>query len=560
MRLFAYYAFHAFVNQLKKLFRTWVMIFILVCVAFGVVIGLIAAFIDEKVSEGGPEDDPSSVVVPDDDLPEEPGDGSDDAFIFTDSQGNVEFVLDAGAILDLVVTAVIVFIFVFMVMMMDKGSFFLPADTVLLFTSPMTPQGVVFFRLSCTMGSMLFAGIYILFQIPNLVYNAGLDVAAVAAVGVGYVLTLTVSVILKVAAYVYSAADRKKADTVKYAGIGLLLAMFAGGFVYKNIIGMTSLPGALFRFFSLKETRFFPFVGWIKGFIMYTAEKNYIAAALCLAATVGGAALLIFAVSKMKADFYEEAMAKSEEVAAALQAQKEKGSLFSSGQRKKDRADRLKRDGLKHGRGANIFFFKEMYNRFRFAALGIFTKTSVTYLIIGLGITAVLRFFTDVRSVLPAALAVAAFAFYRTLGNPLEKDISLPYFPMIPASAGAKLFWSVLAGVTNTALDVIVPVVVSGIVMGESPLTVVICILLILSIDFYSTVVGTFIGVSLPQNAGTMLKQVIQIMFLYFGLIPDIAAIGIAAALGNIAVGLGIAFIVNLGIGALFFAFLPVFF
>ena len=39
MRLFGYYALHSFVNQLKKLCRTWVLVFILVCLVLG---GLIA--------------------------------------------------------------------------------------------------------------------------------------------------------------------------------------------------------------------------------------------------------------------------------------------------------------------------------------------------------------------------------------------------------------------------------------------------------------------------------------------------------------------------------------
>ena len=43
MRLFAYYALHSFKNQLKKLLKTWVLIFLAVCVAFGVMVGLIVA-------------------------------------------------------------------------------------------------------------------------------------------------------------------------------------------------------------------------------------------------------------------------------------------------------------------------------------------------------------------------------------------------------------------------------------------------------------------------------------------------------------------------------------
>ena len=40
MRLFLYYALHSFVNQLRKLFKTWVLIFLLACMLLGGLIGL----------------------------------------------------------------------------------------------------------------------------------------------------------------------------------------------------------------------------------------------------------------------------------------------------------------------------------------------------------------------------------------------------------------------------------------------------------------------------------------------------------------------------------------
>ena len=43
MRLFLYYALHSVKNQLKKLFKTWVLIFIVVCMLIGGLIGFGAA-------------------------------------------------------------------------------------------------------------------------------------------------------------------------------------------------------------------------------------------------------------------------------------------------------------------------------------------------------------------------------------------------------------------------------------------------------------------------------------------------------------------------------------
>ena len=61
MRLFGYYAWHSFINQLRKLFKTWVLIFLVVCMAIGALIGVGAAMLDDAA--GGDEEIVESEVV-----------------------------------------------------------------------------------------------------------------------------------------------------------------------------------------------------------------------------------------------------------------------------------------------------------------------------------------------------------------------------------------------------------------------------------------------------------------------------------------------------------------
>ena len=73
MRLFFYYAFHSFKNQLRKLFKTWVFIFIAVCVLLGALIGggagLVAGLISDRNDESAPSE---SEFVPDEEIPDLP--------------------------------------------------------------------------------------------------------------------------------------------------------------------------------------------------------------------------------------------------------------------------------------------------------------------------------------------------------------------------------------------------------------------------------------------------------------------------------------------------------
>jgi predicted PurR-regulated permease PerM len=64
MRLFAYYVFHSVLNTLKKLLKTWVAVFLVLCVAgglLGCIIGTVISFVEDqneaKVESVEEEDD-----------------------------------------------------------------------------------------------------------------------------------------------------------------------------------------------------------------------------------------------------------------------------------------------------------------------------------------------------------------------------------------------------------------------------------------------------------------------------------------------------------------------
>ena len=111
-----------------------------------------------------------------------------------------------------------------------------------------------------------------------------------------------------------------------------------------------------------------------------------------------------------------------------------------------------------------------------------------------------------------------------------------------------------LAELCNTALDLIFPMIVGTLIMGGNLLVTIVMVFVLLSVSIYSTSVGCFIGVTVPMNAGTMIKQFVQILFVYFGLLPDIFVLVICAVLGQVVLGIVLAVVVNVLLGLLFFA------
>lgn len=168
-------------------------------------------------------------------------------------------------------------------------------------------------------------------------------------------------------------------------------------------------------------------------------------------------------------------------------------------------------------------------------------------------------FFFESRSFNPAALALCVFVFYRSLGNPINADIEKPAFILIPESTHKKLFFSLLAGSVSCLLDLLPAVVLSAVFMKSTPLTVILWILFIVSVDFYSSSVGTFIELSLRFTAAKIIKTMIQVCFIYFGLLPIATLMGVGLALDVFLPCAICAALFSSLCGLLFFALSPIF-
>ena len=540
MRLFGYYAWHSFINQLRKLFKTWVLIFLVVCMAIGALIGVGAAMLDDAA--GGDEEIVESEIIE-----EEPG--------------TIEKLgIEPEEIVELVVGGIILVVFVFQAISADKNGskIFLPADVNLLFSSPMKPQSVLLFRLMTQLGTSILASVYLLFQLPNLVLNLGLSIWVALAMIATWCLTIVIGKLLQILLYIVCSTNVKLKSHLRN-GIYVFLLVIAGAYLlYWKTSGEHYMVAAT-GFFNGSVSRFIPLWGWLKGFCMFAIEGNIVGLLVSFAAIVVGGSLLTYIIWHIKADFYEDAMAKSEETAELLAAaQSAKGGVTVI-RRKKDRSDKLHRDGMRHGSGANVFFHKAMYNRFRFAHLGIFTKISETYLVAAIGTAVLCRFVIQTNGLIPIILTLGALTFFRAMGNPLEQDTQMDHFLLIPESTWHKLFWSLLGGTANCFLDLLPAVIVSALLLGENVLLALAWLPLIVSVDFFATTVGAFIGFSIPVSAGKMVKQLVQIMFIYFGLLPDVAIMAVGLTFDQTVLAAIGCTVINVLLGLVFFFLSPLF-
>ena len=157
---------------------------------------------------------------------------------------------------------------------------------------------------------------------------------------------------------------------------------------------------------------------------------------------------------------------------------------------------------------------------------------------------------------IPAA-AIALFAFYRTMGNPLDEDTSREFFILIPDSPLKKIWASLLGSVTVCGIDILIPMIVAAIITKTAPFVVGGWILFILSVSLFGTAVGAFVSISIPGDHAQYVKMMVQIIFVYFGAMPSMGFVIAGLILKNMAVMLLLGAVFDVIAGAFFTLITP---
>lgn len=504
MKLFFYYVWHTLKNSIRKLFRTWVAVFVVGCIALGVVVGIGASLISDIGNAETPDDDP---VI------EEPAE-----------QPSPEEILP---IAELFVSGVVILLFLSCLLTGGKGAndIFSMADVNFLFPSPISPQSVLLFRLSIQVGAWVAACIYVFIEIPIL--TGSFPVAAAMILAFLFLILYRQLFAVFLFSFVSQFAVPKR--WMKYATLLLLLAVAVPFMLYYLRSDTTPYLAAV-AYFNAPATRFIPVYGWLKGLPLYAIEGNYPLAALMLFLLTATAAALFFVNSRLKPDFYEEALQRSGAIAEAQAAMT--GDTAQIVTRDKPRSDKISRTGIGRGSGASVFFYKTIRNRVRFAPLGFLTKTTVTYFIVA-GATA---FFTrriaeDTSSTpLLPVIVLGALLFFRALGNPIAEDTGRVYFRLIPESSVKKIFYAELGGTVSCALDLLPAFIAFFVLLGVRATSVpflFLSFLFLITLDFYSSNFGLFLDLSLSESLPKEMKSAIQILLIYVSVIPNIAVIAV---------------------------------
>jgi hypothetical protein len=551
MKLYGYYLFHSFLGAVKKVFRTWVVIylaFILVCALIG---GVVGATLGASLDDDWSEEEDSSEIEEGEDWDEE---DSEDLFDFSETE--LLGVNLSENLPQLAASVAFLLTLIWLTMEIVSGfgnsdtNIFTMPDVNFVFSSPVKPQSILTFRTLMLMGRTLFLTIWLGFCIAS-----GLFLSHPALCGwilLTWLLLLLVSKCLSILCYLLTTANPQRKKIFQAA---LVLLFLWSALLFLPLVESENRFATFLLCMEKGLCRTVPIAGWLSGILFYGLSGKTAAACGYTFLTLAVICLLIFVIAKIRCDFYEDALFHATKRQAILDQAKEKKKQTLP--RQKERKETVRRDLIQKGKGASVFFFKNVALTDRHAFLHILTPGSTIWLITALLLAAATRFLFDSNSVIPLAILFLFCLLIRNLGNPIAEELQENFIWMIPESTRLKLFYTFLGNQYRMILCFFPAWILSAFLVGGRPIEILLWSLLILSFDFFCSASGLFADLLTPTSLVESVRSMIQLLIITLSILPTVVLLAVGYFLSAPLPALGISAFLNLFLTALLLLFAP---
>lgn len=550
MRLWGYYALHTFINTIKKIFKSKVMIVILCSFLIGGVVGGSVGFISSLVEDQAQTE--SSVSK--DDKTNDPAQMEEDFMT-----------VHADAIRESIPAATMILLLVVVLWGIYGGSkkgsdFFLMADANILFAAPLKAQTVLMFRLSFQMLALLTFTFYLIFQVPSMKLILGLDNFAIVAIFLAWGMLLFMSKLMSVFTYTLTATyEHLKKYVVPFVFAVGLLVVAATGAVY--ISTGNDYMATLRLTYGADWSNYIPVFGWYKAMVMNAINGHVFASLGYMALNLVFLIALVWGIWHIKADFYEDALAGAQKrddmTKAALEGRNINKDKKQSAKRTQKLEHKVRKSYELKGWGASVFLHKSILNRRRFSKFGFVTNTLLLYLAIGGLGAAFMAYKTDLREISVVGLIMALTLFFRNFGNPIEIESSHNWLFLVPEDPYKKVLYAILAGSVDCVLDLLPGIVVATVILRGNPLMALLWLATLVSMDFMFSCFGLLLQAILPSSAMDVVKSMLQMMLRAFIIVVIVIAFAIGTVLQGLALGAVFCMLTSLAVGTICFIVYP---
>lgn len=526
MRVFGYYLAHSFKNSIRKIFRTWVAIYIVFIILMAVVGGLIG-YSASHLSEGGKKEEIRQEESYD------RGDGGKDSRAKNQAQSQ-EYPLAAALGIQGVsgrqIGMALPFLVGFLVLLFalysagkNGSAIFQMADVNLLFTSSMRPQSILAFRTMMQTILLFVSAIWMSFQIPNFI-NMGMGLmGAISLVAVWALLLIFIQFVSIVVYSLLSLREGRYRNLSHYI-VYVMLGLLAFALLYYIKTSGSSPLMALIEIATSDQIRFVPYLGWLAAFSWSMTAGDMGGAVLWMGAFVLGMIVLALIIWKIPVFFYEDALPQAEKRQKMMEASRAKGKPLESNKKRSKIAGYFRYDAGQMGRGlgANAFFFKALHSWRSEAVRGVISRNALINLAIGIGSYLVndRLGLTDPNRLLAVYFAaMIIFIFMMSAGTHLNQELERDFIFLVPEPVWKKLAFTVLSDLVCDLMDILPGWIIFNLLVRPDLSMNLAGLLLLVTTGLYVAGQSVLTRLVIPDRLAAMVKRMMTMVIYSFSMI-----------------------------------------
>lgn len=422
------------------------------------------------------------------------------------------------------------------------ASFFSMADVHFLFPAPILSRRVLLYGLVRQMGTSLLVGFFLLFQYSWLRMLYGVTIGSLLLILAGYGLCMFCGQLTAMAVYAYTSGNETLRRVLK--GILMALLLFYAFCLAVPLFYRPSDPlDAVTRMASGNLFSLFPVAGWLRGVVCGFLEKDFLLPLLLLALTVVYAALLILALLRGSADFYEDVLLATEVSHSAITAKKE-GTMTEAS----PRHVKVGKMGIGRGNGASAFYYKHMLENRRSRVL-MLDKISMIFLVMTWGYAWLMR---D-NGVIPVLFFSVYLQIFTVATGRWARELLLPYVYLLPEKPFRKLWNICREGMLKNLVEAAAIFLPVGYILHLSLLDTIACVVMRAAYGLLfiagNVLVARVLGTLTSRMVTMMLYILLMIAVSIPGLILGVLTVSLTG--GSMATILAVITLWNVGVSAL---------
>ena len=356
-------------------------------------------------------------------------------------------------------------------------SFFSLSDVNNMFVAPVSPKRILVYGIGRQLASMIVLVVTFAVYGGMIINMFSVTVEQTFVLIIGIILMLVMVQLVTLMIFCLASMHPVRAKVMKYMIYAMSFAALGA------VIGYTFFKGVsvenIFAAISLPMLEYIPFIGWMHGLVFGIMESDMVRIVVFGGLTLTAAVSSVITLKLTKLDFYEDVLSQAESYQEFREAVRE--GKFSDKVMMGNREIKLRKRGIKKGKGASAIFFKHILegsrrSRFMFFNINTFVLLFVAF-VIGFGIKQAKPDIEPTIIYLAAMVILSYVQFFFSASGDWVKELTKPYIYLIPDGAVKKLVMAAATGIIKPFTDGIITIGLLAVFVGGHPLDIVICAL-----------------------------------------------------------------------------------